>query len=187
MQFQQKQNNRPINQISNNKFCNNDADCGLLLCSGCFSKEFLKTAPPDLPCINYEGYHCECNENKCAEIKNERPLSSEITREKLNSLNETQCKQSGYKWAHIPGLCLQNKEGEYDCGSRCDIPTKDAGNKCYSNNECEGACLCSKNEKDSEGFQIGECSSYKYFTEVSDCPCILKTKSKTPDFPYGCQ
>ena len=115
------------------------------------------------------------------------PLS-EITQEKLNSLNETQCKQSGYEFVGIPGPCTRNDRGEYVCGSggRCDIPTKDAGKKCYSNAECEGACLCSKNEKDSEGFQIGECSIYKYFTEVADCPCILETKSTNPNHPYGC-
>ena len=66
---QLSQKDRPINQIPNNKFCNTDDNCGLLLCSGCFSKEFLKTAPPDPPCMRFEGYHCECNENKCEEIK----------------------------------------------------------------------------------------------------------------------
>ncbi len=64
-----QENNQPINRISDNKFCNTNDDCWLLLCGGCFSKEFLKTAPPDLPCIQYEGYHCECIENKCGEIK----------------------------------------------------------------------------------------------------------------------
>ena len=114
--------------------------------------------------------------------------SSEITYEELNSLTEAQCKQNGYEWFGFRGICISNERGEYDdCGgSKCDIPTKDAGKKCYSNNECEGACLCSKNEKDSEGFQIGECSRYKYFSEVIDCACILKTKSKNPNFPYGC-
>ncbi|MBM4401894.1 MAG: hypothetical protein FJ044_01465 [Candidatus Cloacimonetes bacterium] len=53
----------------NSKFCNTDDDCGLLICSGCFSKEFLKTAPPDLPCRQYEGYSCECVENKCTEVE----------------------------------------------------------------------------------------------------------------------
>lgn len=51
------------------KFCNIDDECGLLICSGCFSKEFLKTAPPDLPCRRYEGYSCECINNKCTEVK----------------------------------------------------------------------------------------------------------------------
>jgi hypothetical protein len=53
----------------NSKFCNIDDDCGLLICGGCFSKEFLKTAPPDLPCRQYEDYHCECIENKCTEVE----------------------------------------------------------------------------------------------------------------------
>ena len=51
------------------KFCNTDDDCGLLICNGFFSKEFLKTAPPDLPCIQYEGYSCECINQRCTEIK----------------------------------------------------------------------------------------------------------------------
>ena len=111
---------------------------------------------------------------------------SETTKAQINSLDEIQCKQGGYEWVPVPGLCAPNKQGQYDCGYRCDIKTSDGGKECYSNNECEGACLCSKNEKDTEGFQVGECSRYKYFTEDIDCPCILEIKSKTPNFPYGC-
>ena len=66
-QEQQLQVNQPTD--INSKFCNTDDDCGLLICSGCFSKEFLKTAPPDLPCMRYERYSCECVENICTEVE----------------------------------------------------------------------------------------------------------------------
>ena len=122
----------------------------------------------------------------CTQKPVNKQTSSVLSRTELGSLNENNCKQKGFEWVHIPGLCAPNEKGEYDCGNRCDIPTKDAGKKCYSNNDCEGVCLCTKNEKDSQGFQIGECSKYMYFTEVVDCPCILETKSKTENFPYGC-
>ncbi len=98
-----------------------------------------------------------------------------------SSKEEIQCKIKGYSWVPNPGLC-----GEGGCGYSCDIKTTDAGKKCYSNNECEGACLCGNNESDSDGFQVGVCSKFKDFTEVSDCPCILENKSKTPLYPYGC-
>ncbi len=96
-------------------------------------------------------------------------------------LNETQCKERGYSWIPRPGLCAPG----VGCGYTCDIPTTDTGKKCYSNSECQGACLCSKSVRDSEGYLIGECSEYKFSTEVSDCPCILVTKSKT-GFISGC-
>lgn len=52
-----------------NKFCNVAEDCGLMICSGCYSREFLKDAPPDLPCLAYEGYSCACVENRCVEVR----------------------------------------------------------------------------------------------------------------------
>ncbi|MEK6945470.1 MAG: hypothetical protein AABW63_01620 [Nanoarchaeota archaeon] len=96
-------------------------------------------------------------------------------------LNETQCIERGYSWVPRPGLCAPG----IGCGYTCDIPTGDSGKKCYSNSECQGACLCSKSVRDSEGYLIGECSNYKFSTEVSDCPCILVAKSKT-GFISGC-
>jgi hypothetical protein len=48
--------------------CTNDSDCGLLICSGCFAKSFLKTAPPDLACRAYEGYECRCQQGACTEV-----------------------------------------------------------------------------------------------------------------------
>ena len=117
---------------------------------------------------------------------NAAPTASPVTREQLDSLNETQCTIEGYDWVPIPGLCAPNEQGQSGCGNRCDIKTSDGGRECYSNDECEGVCLCSKNEKDQEGFQVGKCSQYKYFTEVIDCPCILETKSTKGNYPFGC-
>ncbi|MBI4426780.1 MAG: hypothetical protein HY567_04335 [Candidatus Kerfeldbacteria bacterium] len=53
------------NSSVGNKYCQRDEDCGLLICSGCFSKDFLKTAPPDLACRTYEGYTCRCVNQRC--------------------------------------------------------------------------------------------------------------------------
>ena len=63
--------NSEVDQLSdlNIRFCDTNDDCGLLICSGCFSKDFLKTAPPDDPCRQYEDCRCECIENKCIEVE----------------------------------------------------------------------------------------------------------------------
>lgn len=59
----------PTNVNTSGKSCSVDEDCGLLICSGCFSKEYLKTAPPDLACRAYEGYRCICSAGTCTETK----------------------------------------------------------------------------------------------------------------------
>lgn len=57
-------------QITNNsKSCQQNSDCALLQCSGCFNKDWVKTVPPDLACLQYSGYQCECMNNKCTEIQ----------------------------------------------------------------------------------------------------------------------
>ena len=101
---------------SDNEFCNADDDCGLLLCSGCFSKEFLKTAPPDLPCTAYVGYSCKCTENKCTAIISD---------------DEVSCKATGGEWLRV-GLAQQ---------FRCIRKYTDGGKPCNSSNECLGSCL----------------------------------------------
>lgn len=53
----------------NSKVCLQDNDCTLLQCSGCFNKEWVQTAPSDLPCTRYSGYSCKCVENECSETK----------------------------------------------------------------------------------------------------------------------
>lgn len=55
-------------EVRSSTFCEVDADCGLLICSGCFSNDFLQTAPPDLACRRYEGYRCECRDNTCTAV-----------------------------------------------------------------------------------------------------------------------
>ncbi|MBI2338686.1 hypothetical protein HYU95_05905 [Candidatus Daviesbacteria bacterium] len=54
---------------TDSKACSQDSDCALLACTGCFNAQWVKTAPPDLACLEYSGYSCECRENKCTEIK----------------------------------------------------------------------------------------------------------------------
>jgi len=51
------------------KYCTTAADCGLLICSGCFNKEWLKDAPTEPACRVYEGYRCECVNNTCLEAR----------------------------------------------------------------------------------------------------------------------
>ncbi len=101
----------------------------------------------------------------------------------IPGLSELACRKAGYAWVQLPGLCGQSK----GCGSVCDILTKDAGKDCYSDSQCEGACLCSSNQ-DAQGFYVGTCSQYVNWTEVSDCPCFTRTKSQNKteaqDIPY---
>lgn len=59
----------PVDQSKSNKYCNTDEDCVLWLCTGCVNKEWAKTAPSEPPCARYEGYRCQCVNNKCIEIK----------------------------------------------------------------------------------------------------------------------
>lgn len=64
--------NRTVNvNASNSTACVADADCGLRVCTGCFSKVYLKTAPPDLACREYEGYNCVCRQKKCTPVKDD--------------------------------------------------------------------------------------------------------------------
>lgn len=57
------------NKVTESKFCQADTDCQLLLCSGCRNKEWIKSAPPDLPCRVYSGYHCQCINQQCQTIQ----------------------------------------------------------------------------------------------------------------------
>lgn len=61
--------NPSSNKTVDNKHCEADDNCGLLLCSGCFNKNWLKAAPPDLPCMQYSGYKCKCINSKCSAIR----------------------------------------------------------------------------------------------------------------------
>ncbi len=54
---------------ANSKSCTSDADCGLLVCNGCFSNDYLKTVPPDLACRTYDGYRCACVSGQCLEVE----------------------------------------------------------------------------------------------------------------------
>ncbi len=51
--------------------CTADSDCDLNVCTGCFNAYYLKTAPPDLACREYEGYRCVCRKNACTPVKND--------------------------------------------------------------------------------------------------------------------
>lgn len=61
--------NQNQSNLDNNKSCNQDNECSLLVCGGCFNKEWLKSAPPDLGCMTYEEYSCKCINNRCSEVK----------------------------------------------------------------------------------------------------------------------
>jgi|GEM_PF-3648690 len=52
-----------------NQICSSDSDCTLFICSGCYNKEWARTAPPDLACVRYSGYACRCIGGKCIETK----------------------------------------------------------------------------------------------------------------------
>jgi hypothetical protein len=55
--------------VPSSKACTSDADCGLLMCSGCFAETYIQDAPPDLPCRAYEGYSCACTRGRCTEVR----------------------------------------------------------------------------------------------------------------------
>jgi len=59
------------------KTCSTNEDCSLRLCTGCFNKEWVESAPPEPPCARYEGYTCECINQVCEERKLE-PSSNTI-------------------------------------------------------------------------------------------------------------
>ena len=61
-------NGTTTNTAVSPKACAVDTDCSLLTCSGCFSNDYLETAPPDLACRTYEGYTCACLRGTCTEI-----------------------------------------------------------------------------------------------------------------------
>ncbi len=94
----------------------------------------------------------------------------------VSTLSEQACRSRGYSWVPVPGACPGGS-----CDSVCDIPTKDGGKSCLSGADCEGKCVCGTNEKDADGFLIGECSRYLYAAEVSDCPCYIEQKARTRD------
>lgn len=61
----------PTNNLktyNNSRSCLQDSDCTLFICSGCFNKEWAKTAPPDLPCMAYQGYNCKCSNKICTTV-----------------------------------------------------------------------------------------------------------------------
>ena len=55
--------------ISEAKKCEKDNECALSECGGCFSKDFLDTSEPELPCSEFEGYTCICETSQCTPIK----------------------------------------------------------------------------------------------------------------------
>lgn len=59
--------NSNTNTVSS-KTCQTNNDCGLQLCGGCFSNDYLVNAVADLPCARYEGYTCQCINSQCTEF-----------------------------------------------------------------------------------------------------------------------
>ena len=56
-------------EIPEKLVCNTDNDCVLWLCAGALNKQWAKSAPPDLPCMMYQGYTAKCIEQKCTAVK----------------------------------------------------------------------------------------------------------------------
>ena len=118
--------------------------------------------------------------DKTALQTDKAPPQTKVTEEQLRALNEDGCKARGFDWLAIPGLCGPD-EGS-GCGFKCDIPTKDAGKACQGAADCEGACLCA-HRSDTEHAE-GVCSKHVYYTEVSDCVCMVE--GGTASHPHGC-
>ncbi len=111
--------------------------------------------------------------------------ASNIGLKEVSGLSETACKQMGFDWVQVPGICGPLVSGrDLGCGYRCDIKTSDGGKKCQSSADCQGVCRCGV-EKDADGYLLGTCSQYKHYTEISDCACILYNKTKTTP-SYAC-
>lgn len=105
------------------------------------------------------------------------------SRDELRALDEASCKARGWDWLPIPGLC-GGPDGEHGCGFKCDVPTKDAGAACHGKADCEGVCLCGGGASDGGG-ELGACSRHLYYTEVSDCVCMVEGGKGS--HPHGCQ
>ena len=58
-----------LQEIPEKLACNTDNDCVLWLCAGALNKQWAKSAPPDSPCMMYQGYTAQCIEQKCTAVK----------------------------------------------------------------------------------------------------------------------
>lgn len=137
------------NTSTDNKYCAQDSDCGLLMCGGCFSKEYLKTAPADLPCATYNGYSCQCVKNRCLEINPDRPYDFTSIKD------EADCLALGAEWVSV-GMTL-----------RCEMPAPDAGKICTKASDCIRICGV-ENVNESTGSCAAHSGSgcYRYLDEA---------------------
>jgi len=134
--------------VPSSKSCDQDSDCGLLICGGCYSNEYLKTAPADLPCTTYDGYICQCVKNRCIEVKPDKPYDF------LSVKNEADCLALGAEWVSVGKMM------------RCEIPTPDVGKTCTKASDCIRYCG-QKNVNDATGTCSAHSgtSCYRFFNE----------------------
>ncbi|MFA6099084.1 MAG: hypothetical protein WCV50_06140 [Patescibacteria group bacterium] len=78
-------NSTAVNSDAAKTSCSINSDCKLRICTGCFNKEYLKTAPADLACRTYEGRTCVCTNNVCTVA----PTSATNTNNAVNNASNT--------------------------------------------------------------------------------------------------
>jgi len=141
--------NTNINTEISSKSCNQDSDCGLSICSGCFAKESLKNNPvADLPCAVYNGYTCQCVKNRCIEVKPDKPYDF------YSITNEADCLALGAEWVSVGKMM------------HCEMPAPDAGKTCTKASDCIRYCS-QKNVNDATGTcsAYSGTSCYRFFNE----------------------
>lgn len=140
--------NANTNTEISSKYCTQDSDCGLLVCMGCYSQEYLKTAPPDLPCREYDGYACQCVKNRCLEIRPDRPYDFPSIRDEAN------CLALSAEWVSVGKMM------------RCEMPAPDAGKTCTKASDCIRYCSL-ENVNDATGTCSAHSgtSCYRFFNE----------------------
>lgn len=144
----------PTANIPEGKACEQDSDCGLLTCSGCYNQDFIATAPPDLACTVFEGYSCVCRAGTCTEIAPEPPApdTNSTVPSNVNAsaaqydfpevTTKEECVSIGAEWISV---------GNY----RCELPAPDAGSSCTSSSQCIRLCVLS-----SVTDKTGTCSAH---------------------------
>jgi hypothetical protein len=138
-------------QIASQKYCQTESDCVLRTCTGCFSKDYLKTAPADFSCNKYPEHNCQCIKNRCVEVLPSKPYNFP------GIFTEESCQAIGAEWVSVGKMM------------RCEKQAPDAGKPCARSKDCIRYCAL---EKYSDS--IGTCAAhsgsgcYNYLDENGD-------------------
>lgn len=135
--------------------CAVDADCGLLICGGCFNQAYLKNAPTDLACRRYEGYSCVCRHNTCTAVNSLQTYTVADAITRAAALNETSiCLSGTYQLSFETSIIFTPATGG---GGRTDVWVDDVQDK--SKLKCTAT---SDDQRDFCTAQIKLCGTFRY-------------------------